>query len=87
MPSTRSPRSNGTEVAGEAWFTTDTEARSIRWGSEGPNNYSGELEVTGAEGGSQVTVRLHTEHVDSSEIDEGLRATLTQIKQQVETAG
>jgi uncharacterized membrane protein len=75
---------NGTERAGEAWFTADEEARSIRWGAQGENHYGGELEVTGAETGSQVTVRLHTEHGDGQTIQDGLAETLAQIKRNVE---
>lgn len=75
---------DGTEREGEAWFTADDEARTIRWGSEGASHYSGELAVQGADGGSQVTVRLHTEHADGPEIDSGLRETLAQIKRNVE---
>lgn len=79
---------NGTTREGEAWFTAEEEARSIRWGSEGPNHYSGELAVQGAEGGgSQVTVRLHTDHVDGPDIDDGLRTTLAHIKRNVEGSG
>ena len=63
---------------------TDTEARAIRWGSQGPNHYSGELEVIGASSGSQVTVRLHTEHADGQGIVEGLAETLDHIKRNVE---
>lgn len=75
---------DGTEREGEAWFTTDPDARRLRWGSEGPNDYSGELEVTGADGGAAVTVRLHTERVEGHGIDEGLQKTLAQIKRNVE---
>jgi uncharacterized membrane protein len=75
---------NGNEVEGEAWFTTDDDARSIRWGSEGANHYSGELAVAGIDGGSQVTVRLHTEHGGGPEIESGLRETLDHIKRNVE---
>ncbi|MCY7342514.1 MAG: SRPBCC family protein [Pseudonocardia sp.] len=75
---------DGQLVEGEAWFTADGEARSIRWGSQGPNNYSGELTVTGSDGGAEVVVRLHTEHVDGPSIDDGLLHTLAQIKQNVE---
>lgn len=75
---------DGTRREGEAWFTADVEARSIRWGSEGPSHYSGELEVVGADEGSQVTVRLHTEHVDNEGITRGLQETLAHIKQNVE---
>ena len=59
---------DGSEREGEAWFTAEEETRSIRWGAQGPNHYGGELEVTGAAGGSQVTVRLHTEHGNEEQI-------------------
>jgi len=75
---------DGTEREGEAWFTADAEARSIRWGAQGPHDYSGELEVQGAPSGSQVTVRLHTEHTDSQAITDGLTETLDHIKRNVE---
>lgn len=75
---------DGTRREGEAWFTADREARSVRWGSEGPNHYSGELVVSGAEAGAEVIVRLHTEHVDGPAIHEGLQETLAHIKRNVE---
>ncbi|HVH23338.1 MAG TPA: SRPBCC family protein [Pseudonocardia sp.] len=75
---------DGTEREGEAWFTAEEESRSIRWGAQGPNHYGGELQVTGAPGGSQVTVRLHTEHGDEEQIRDGLAETLAQIKRNVE---
>ena len=74
----------GVEREGEAWFTADDAARTIRWGSQGPNHYSGELSVLGAPSGSQVTVRLHTEHADGQAITDGLNETLAQIKRNVE---
>jgi hypothetical protein len=37
-----------------------------------------------ADGGAQVTVRLHTEHVDGQQVDDKLRETLEQIKKNVE---
>ncbi len=74
----------GTEREGEAWFTADEEARSIRWGAQSPSHYGGELEVSGAPDGSQVTVRLHTEHVDDQRVVDGLAETLAQIKRNVE---
>lgn len=78
---------DGHEVEGEAWFTTDADARSIRWGSEGPNHYSGELQVEGADDGSRVTVTLHTEHADGPDIDRGLAETLDRIRTNVQVAG
>lgn len=75
---------DGTRREGEAWIDTDTERRTLRWGSEGPNAYHGELEVTPDGDGSQVAVRLHTERADGDGIRAGLEQTLASIKQQVE---
>jgi uncharacterized membrane protein len=75
---------DGIRREGEAWFTADTRARSIRWGSEGPNDYRGELQVSDADGGAEVTVRLHTERVDGPGIRKGLQETLARIKENVE---
>lgn len=75
---------DGTPREGDAWFTAEQESRTIRWGAPGPHDYSGELAVAGAGDGSTVTVRLHTEHVDGTEIDRGLQETLATIKRNVE---
>ena len=77
----------GREVEGEAWFAADDAARSIRWGSEGPNHYSGELRVDEADEGSRVTVTLHTEHADGPAIDRGLEETLARIRTTVQAHG
>ena len=76
---------NGTTEKGEAWFRVDRERRHLEWGSEGPNDYHGYLDVTGDGGTSSVTVFLHTERHDSSEIDQGIAETLATIKRLVET--
>ncbi|MCW0212781.1 MAG: SRPBCC family protein [Pseudonocardia sp.] len=80
---------DGTEREGEAWFDADPKARALRWGSEGPNGYHGELAVNGvAEGRSEVMVSLHTERADGPGIRAGLEQTLAEIKRTVEgTAG
>ena len=78
---------DGQRREGEAWFTTDADDRSLRWGSEGPNDYHGELRVDGSGESAQVTVRLHTEHGEGARIQEGLEATLATIKQEVEGHG
>ena len=75
---------DGTRREGDAWIDTDTEARTLRWGSEGPNSYRGELEVTPSGDGSQVAVRLHTERADGPGIRAGLEQTLATIKTTVE---
>jgi uncharacterized protein YndB with AHSA1/START domain len=77
----------GQQVEGEAWFKRDADARSLSWGSEGPNQYGGELRVDGDGTGSRVTVRLHTEHAEGERIQEGLEETLANIKEKVEAQG
>ncbi len=74
----------GKRREGDAWISVDDAARTLRWGSEGPNGYHGELEVASADSGSRVAVRLHTERVDGPGIRAGLEQTLASIKQQVE---
>ncbi|WP_175454962.1 SRPBCC family protein [Actinopolyspora saharensis] len=75
----------GQRREGEAWMETDTQARTMRWGTEGPNQYHGELDVTDAgDGQATVTVTLHTERADGPGIRAGLEQTLATIKRQVE---
>jgi len=66
-------------VGGEAWFTIDADNRKLAWGSEGPHDYHGELEVTPDGAASQVTVRLHTTH-DAEGIEDGIEQTLANIQ-------
>lgn len=74
----------GVTREGEAWFRVDQERRHLEWGSEGPDNYHGYLDVTGDSVTASVTVFLHTERVDSGGIDRGIAGTLAEIKQLVE---
>jgi hypothetical protein len=79
------PQDVGGDVAGEhtvrreAWFRIDADHRKLVWGSAGPHDYHGELVVSPAGDGSQVTVRLHTEHDDAPGIEEGIAETLATI--------
>ena len=77
----------GQQVEGEAWFRRDADTRSLSWGSEGPNDYHGELTVAGEGGSSTVSVRLVTEHAEGERIQEGLEQTLATIKEKVEGQG
>ena len=70
-------------VHGEAWFRIDADHRRLEWGSEGPNDYHGELQVTGTGQGSAVVVRLHTLHDDAEAIEQGLDETLSTIQRLV----
>jgi len=75
---------NERQVEGEAWFRVDERARTITWGSKGPNEYRGELEVSGDGASSEVAVRLHTKRDASDEIDQELEKTLANVKRLVE---
>ena len=70
----------GVERKGEAWFRVDADSRSVSWGSEGPNDYHGELSVEPAGDDSSVTVTLHTQNADGPGITAGLTGTLANIK-------
>ncbi len=75
---------NGERVEGEAWFRVNHDQQRLEWGSEGASGYRGLLDVTGDDHTSTVTVKLHTEHGDRQQIDEGVDATLREIKRLVE---
>ena len=66
-------------VGGEAWFRIDADNMKLSWGSEGPHDYHGELEVTPDGAASRVTVRLHTTH-DAPGIEDGIEQTLANIQ-------
>lgn len=70
----------GHEREGEAWFRTDGDRRILEWGSEGPDDYRGELSVAPDGNDSEVTVTLHTEHADGPGIRAGLEGTLANLK-------
>lgn len=67
------------EVAGVAHLEVDRAARSMRWSSEGPNDYHGELQVHPADGGSEVELSVSTVRVESGEVDEALDRSLSVI--------
>lgn len=77
---------DGRSVEGTAWFRVDRPGQRIEWGSEGPSNYHGQLDVTPDGDGSQVSVQLHTTRVDegNEEVRAGLAQTLANIKAQIE---
>lgn len=68
----------------EAWFRVDRERRHLEWGSEGPDNYHGYLDITGDGATASVTVFLHTERASSGDIDRGIAGTLAEIKRLAE---
>jgi hypothetical protein len=75
-------------VHGEAWLRVREEGRSLEWGSQGPNDYHGELDVGAADdGGSTLTVRLHTERTEGDQVDSALREVVDQVKTLAERDG
>jgi hypothetical protein len=75
---------DGQQHDAQAWLRVDRDRKHLDWGSEGPNNYHGRLDVTADGQGSQVAVALHTEEVDDQRITQGLTDTLDQIRRLVE---
>jgi hypothetical protein len=71
-------------VTGEAWVKVLPEERRLEWGSEGPNNYHGELVVRPTSRGATIEVRVHTDRVDSDDINGELRRILDRIKDVLE---
>jgi len=75
-------------VQGQAWLRVNDEGRSLAWGSEGPNDYSGELDVDPTDdGGSLLTVRLHTERTEGDQVDRALREVVDHVKELTEAEG
>jgi uncharacterized membrane protein len=76
---------DGKEREGEAWLKVDRDRMHLDWGSEGPNNYHGRLDVTGDDAASRVSVALHTDNVEDQRIDQGLTETLDEVQRLVES--
>lgn len=75
---------DGTVVEGEAWFRVQDGAQRIEWGSAGPSDYEGWLEVSGDDQASTVQVAISGTRADADEVDRGLEETLVNIKRLVE---
>ena len=75
---------HGKEEAGKAEFHVDKASKKIRWSSEGPNDYHGELQVSGQGDTSEVSVKLHTTRAGGGDIEQGLQKTLDNIVRLVE---
>ena len=81
---------DGQTQEGEAWFRVDRDALRVEWGSEGPNDYHGWLDVTDEGGGrSSVAVHVSTVRVEDrpDELNQGLERTLGNLKRLVEEQG
>ena len=76
------------EVESEAWMRVRTAGQRLEWGSTGPNDYHGELDVDAGDedGTSTLTVRLTTLREEGSEIEQGLQEALDGVRDKVEQA-
>jgi uncharacterized membrane protein len=70
---------HGTQREGKANFHVDNANKKLKWSSEGPNNYHGELAVTGQGNTSEVAVKIHTTRTEGHEIEDGIQKTLDNI--------
>lgn len=93
-------KANGHAYASEGWFKVDQAARTMTWGSDGANDYSGRMAVSGDGGASKVECSLRFTPTDaikdsmdkhqggpSAAMTDGLRASLASIKDICEGTG
>jgi len=77
----------GRHEEGDAHVHADPRRRRLEWGGEGEGGYRGSLEIVEAEGGSSVTVQIHTEHDgpdDEAVINRAFDETMEKIRQLVD---
>ncbi|MFJ6695314.1 SRPBCC family protein [Streptomyces sp. NPDC091272] len=76
------------DVESEAWIRVVEEGKSLEWGAPGPHDYRGRLHVAAGDDQdhSRLSVELHTERVEGSQVDHGLTEALEGIKSAVEAA-
>ena len=93
-------KANGHAYNSEGWFKIDQAERTMTWGSDGSNDYSGKMAVLGEGHGSKVECTLQftptAEIKDSMDkhqggpsaaMTDGLRASLASIKEICEGTG
>lgn len=93
-------KANGHAYSSEGWFKVDQSGRSMSWGSDGENDYSGKMTVSGDGSGSKVECSLRftptaeikasmdeNQGGPSAAMTDGLRASLASIKDICEGTG
>ena len=91
---------NGHQYHSDGWFKVDQAGHSMSWGSDGENDYSGKMKVTGDASRSQVECALRfspkpdieksmekNQGGPTAAMTDGLRASLQSIKQLCEGTG
>lgn len=93
-------KANGHDYTSAGWFKVDQAGRTMTWGSDGANDYSGKMAVLGEGDTSEVECSLHftptgeikdamdrNQGGPSAAMTDGLRAALASIKQICEGTG
>lgn len=93
-------KANDHAYKSEGWFKVDQAGRTMTWGSDGDNDYSGKMAVSGEGGQSRVECSLKftptddmKESMDKNQggpaaaMTDGLRASLASIKEICEGTG
>lgn len=74
------------EVQGEAWFTTESDGKTLTWGSEGPNNYRGQLDIDPrGQNTCDLTVTINSERAKGDDVQAGVQRTAEGIKTAAES--
>lgn len=74
------------EVEGEAWVKVEKADQTLTWGSPGPNNYTGQLDLDPIDDTScSATVRITTDR-EGDRIQDGVDETVQGIKRAAEKA-
>nr|MBA2696848.1 SRPBCC family protein [Actinomycetota bacterium] len=73
------------EVEGQAWFTVKEEGKTLTWGSEGPNNYQGQLDIDSAGDSScELALRINSERAQADDVEARVQRTAAGIKRAAE---
>lgn len=72
------------EVEGEAWMRVDEAERRIEWGSPGPDDYHGHLEVRGDGSGAELRIAITTDHQDGERIEKELGRAADAVRAKAE---
>jgi len=91
---------NGRHYHSDGWFRIDNAAHAVRWGSDGENDYRGEMRLSEKGGGTHVACHIHfnprpdeatsmREHQGGADavMQDGLESALQSIKRICEGSG
>jgi ribosome-associated toxin RatA of RatAB toxin-antitoxin module len=75
---------DGRTEAGEAWMHVDRERWRIEWGSEGPSDYHGKLQISD-EGPERCTIELdlNTARAEGEEIEAGVEQAVRDLIREI----